>query len=70
MGPAARKGLRGSAERTCNKKTKFGPTFYVLYYKTKFGIISVVNIVWYKATIGVRLMYHLRSLSTNTVTGD
>ena len=22
--------LRGSAERTCNKKTKFGPTFYVL----------------------------------------
>ena len=23
--------LRGSAERTCNKKTKFGPTFYVLY---------------------------------------
>ena len=23
--------LRWSAERTCNKKTKFGPTFYVLY---------------------------------------
>ena len=23
--------LRESAERTCNKKTKFGPTFYVLY---------------------------------------
>ena len=23
--------LRVSAERTCNKKTKFGPTFYVLY---------------------------------------
>ena len=23
--------LRWSAERTCNKKTKFGPTFYVFY---------------------------------------
>ena len=23
--------LRRSAERTCNKKTKFGPTFYVFY---------------------------------------
>ena len=29
--------LRGSAERTCNKKTKFGPTFYVLYIKRKLG---------------------------------
>ena len=26
--------LRGSAERTCNRKSKFGPTFYVLYSYT------------------------------------
>ena len=28
--------LRESAERTCNKKTKFGPTFYVLYSEVSF----------------------------------
>ena len=33
--------LRGSAERTCNKKTKFGPTFYVFYTFNAFVRPSV-----------------------------
>ena len=50
--------LRRSAERTCNKKTKFGPTFYVLYspsvrpfvcLKPKLGQLfglSCLNLRW------------------------
>ena len=45
--------LRASAERTCNKKTKSGPTFYVLYMFCNFHfllrkICFVAQQIYYK----------------------
>ena len=49
--------LRWSAERTCNKKTKFGPTFYVLY---TFNA-SVRSFVRPSVRLSVRLSVCLKS---------
>ena len=51
--------LRGSAERTCNKRTTFCPTFYVFYYSRRTSSLNSTHFFSSKIQVFINFLVYL-----------